>query len=92
MKGDWIENAVSDPARGPDTPFADLGPALKRLLALGADARDLSLVARHASFEAVFQVLYLRMTLAWTATTTRMMHEELLMADPSALEGRPGSA
>jgi hypothetical protein len=34
----------------PDAPFADVGPALKRLLALGASRQDLSLVCRFAVY------------------------------------------
>ena len=58
MQEHWIENAVRESEKHPDAPFADLGPALKRLLALGAARRDLSLISRFASYEAVFQTLY----------------------------------
>jgi hypothetical protein len=92
MRGFWIENVVHEASRQPDAPFADLGLVLQRLLALGADPRDLSLIARHASYEAVFSVLYMLDDPGVDGDDNKMMHEELLGADPSGLEGRPGSA
>ena len=72
----------------PDGPFADLGPALERLLARDVDRRDLSLIARHAGYEAVFQVLYMLDDPGVDEDDNKMMHEELLGADPSGKEGR----
>lgn len=46
MGGAWIDNAIAASERRPNDPFADLGPALKRLLAAGVERRDLYLVAR----------------------------------------------
>lgn len=92
MRGSWIPNAIRDAERRPDAPFADLGPALQRLLALGASPRDLSLIARHASYEAVFSVLYRLDDPGVDGGAIGMLHEELLGADPSGREGRPGSA
>jgi hypothetical protein len=92
MSESWIGDAVARFERTPDAPFADLGPALKRLLASGADRRDLCLVARHASYEAAFQVLYMLDDPGVDRDDNKMMHEELLGADPSGRDGRPGSA
>jgi hypothetical protein len=92
MRGHWIGNAVRGAERRPDAPFADLGPAAQRLLALGAEPHDLSLIARWASYDAVFQVLYMLDDPGVDDDDNKMMHEELLRADPSGLEGRPGSA
>ena len=92
MSGRWIDNAVANSERAPNAPFADLGPALKRLLASGADRRDLCLLARHASYEAAFQVLYMLDDPGVDGDNNKVMYEELLGADPSGKDGRPGSA
>ncbi|MGO8999372.1 MAG: hypothetical protein ACLQVI_39100 [Polyangiaceae bacterium] len=88
----WIDAAISSSARAPDGPFADLGPALRRLLAAGASRRDLCLLARHARYEATFELLYMLDDPGVDADDNKMLHEELLGADPSGREGRPGSA
>lgn len=87
----WIDAAIAHSKRKPDAPFADLGPALERLLAAGAARRDLCLIARHASYEAVFQVLCMLDDPGIDSDENTMLYEELLGADPSGLEGRPGS-
>jgi hypothetical protein len=88
----WIDNAIHESERIPDAPFADLGAALNRLLAAGASRRDLSLIARHAGYEAVFGTLYALGDPGVDNNDIEMMHESLLSADPSGKEGRPGSA
>jgi hypothetical protein len=92
MQEHWIDNIIRDSERRPDSPFSDLGPALKRLLAAGADRRDLSLIARHAAYEAVFGTLYALSDPGVDDNNIEMMHESLLSADPSGTEGHPGSA
>jgi hypothetical protein len=92
MQEHWIDNVIQESERRPDSPFADLGPTLKRLLAAGADRRDLSLIARHAAYEAVFGTLYSLSDPGIDDNEVEMMHESLLSADPSGREGRPGSA
>jgi hypothetical protein len=92
MQEHWIDNVIRESERSPGAPFADLGPALTRLLATGADRRDLSLVARHAAYEAVFGTLYGLSDPGVDGNDVEMMHESLLSADPSGKEGRPGSA
>jgi len=92
MSGRWIDAAVAHSKRNSEAPFADLGPALERLLAAGAAREDLCLVARHASYEAAFQLLYMLDDPGVDGDDNKMMHEELLGADPSGREGRPGSA
>jgi len=91
MRGTWIENVVCASRQRPNEPFADLGPVLERLLKLGATPRDLSLIARFAKYEAVFSVLYMLGDPGVDADDNQMLHEELLTADPSGLDGRPGS-
>jgi hypothetical protein len=92
MQEHWIDNIIRESEKDPNAPFADLGPALKRLLAAGADRRDLSLIARHAAYEAVFGTLYALSDPGVDDNNVEMMHESLLTADPSGKEGRPGSA
>ena len=92
MQEHWIDNIIRESDKQPDAPFADLGPALKRLLALGASRRDLSLIYRQASYEAVFGTLYMLGDPGVDDNDIELMHESLLSADPSGKEGRPGSA
>jgi hypothetical protein len=92
MQEHWIDNTVRESEKQPNAPFADLGPVLKRLLAAGADRRDLSLIARQAAYEAVFGTLYSLSDPGVDDNNIEMMHELLLSADPSGKEGRPGSA
>ena len=92
MQEHWIDNAMAASAKSPNAPFADLGPALQRLLAQGADRRDLSLIARHAAYEAAFGTLYSLGDPGVDEEEAESLHESLLSADPSGLEGRPGSA
>ena len=92
MQEHWIDNIMREAERRPDSPFAELGPALNRLMATGADRRDLSLIARYAAYEAVFSALYALSDPGVDGNDIEMMHESLLSADPSGREGRPGSA
>jgi hypothetical protein len=88
----WIDNITRASEKDPSAPLADLGPALKRLLALGASRRDMSLISRFASYEAVLGVLYMLSDPGIDDNDVEMMHESLLAADPSGMEARPGSA
>jgi len=54
--------------------------------------RELALINRFASFEAVFQTLYLLSNPGVDSNDIEMLHESLLGADPSGKEGRPGAA
>lgn len=92
MQEHWIDNIIRESEQRPDSPFADLGPALTRLLGIGADRRDLSLIARQAAYEAVFGTLYALSDPGVNDNDIEMLHESLLSADPSGKEGRPGSA
>lgn len=87
-----LERVIADSKRRPSEPFGDTGPALERLLALGASARDINLIMRDAAYEAVFQTLYAVGDPGVDDGNVFMLHESLLTADPSGLEGRPGSA
>jgi hypothetical protein len=79
-------------ARDPDSPFADIGPIVARLLALGASRRDLSLLLRFAAYEEAFSVVSLLEDPGLDEEQMDGLHENILGADPSGLEGRPGSA
>ncbi len=90
--GAWIENAISQANATPNGQFADAGLALQRLTSGGASPRDLQLVTRAAIYEAVFNLLYMLDDPGVDDGNVFMLHESLLSADPSGLEGRPGSA
>src|SRR5437867_3273011 len=83
MQERWIDNYIREFERNPNGPFSDLGEALRRLLALGASRRDLSLITRAASYESVFQCLYMLGDPGVDDDDYTMMHESLLGADPS---------
>jgi hypothetical protein len=87
-----LHRMVAMSKRRPDDPFADTGAAIERLLSLGASARDIGLIQRHAAYEAVFQTLYALNDPGVDDGDVFMLHERLLTADPSGREGRPGSA
>jgi hypothetical protein len=89
MAGHWIENLIKTSERQPNSPFADTGIILKKLLTLGASKEDLSFVARYAAYETSFGILYSLEDPG--VDDTSMLHESLLSADPSGKEGRPGS-
>lgn len=92
MTGAWIDNTIDASKKDAEAPFADAGAALQRLLAKGADRRDLSLAARFAIYEAVFSLLYMLDDPGVEDGDVFMLQESLLGADPSGKEGRPGSA
>ena len=92
MKEHWIENAIQASEKNPNGPFGDIGAVLKRLLSLGASKRDLSLIHRMASYQAVFSTLYKLGDPGVDPNNADMLFEELLISDPSGLEARPGSA
>lgn len=93
MQEDWIDKEIAMSQRYPNAPFADVGPVLSRLLSLGVTRRELCLIARSAEYNGIFDALY---ALDGHPGIEEKNHaglaESLLMADPSGLEGRPGSA
>jgi hypothetical protein len=76
----------------PNDPFADTGPAIERLLALGASERDICIIRRDAAYRAVFGTLYSIGDPGIDDDDVFMLHESLLTADPSGMDGRPGSS
>lgn len=92
LEGHWIENVIRESEAKPDSAFADVGPALRRLLAAGVDRGDLCLIARHAAYEAVFGVLYALSDPGIDDHDVEMLHESLLSADPGGQAGPTGTA
>ena len=92
LRPEGLTQMISRAKAKPDEPFADSGPALERLLGLGADPRDICLLMRDAAYGAVFSTLYSIDDPGVDGNDVFMLHEELLMADPSGMEGRPGSS
>lgn len=92
LRSHGLDQAIAYARARPDEPFADSGPAMERLRALGADPRDICLLMRHAAYEAVFGTLYAIGDPGVDGGKVFMLHEDLLGADPSGMEGRPGSA
>ena len=56
---EWIEQAVARSKKNPTAPYAGLGKALERVLALGATSEDLTEIARCLQAQALFDVCYL---------------------------------
>ena len=98
MRGSWITHHIQFAQKQPNAPFADLGAVLVRLRSLGATDRELSIIARAAAYQAAFGVLTsfgdpgLDGVPDETASLIDSLHEDILSADPSGREGRPGSA
>jgi hypothetical protein len=92
MRDDGLDNIVKYCKRNPDGPFGDTGAAIERLLAVGASRHDLRLVLRTIAYEAVFGTLFAFSDPGLEEDDVSSLYEELLMADPSGMEGRPGSA
>jgi hypothetical protein len=92
LRDNALDNTIANCARNPGGPFSDTGPAIKRILDAGASPRDLRLVLRAAAYEAVFGTLYAMGDPGVDDNEVFMLHEDLLTADPSGMEGRPGSA
>ena len=88
-----LDTIIAECRRHPGRPFSDTGPAIERILAAGVSRSDLTLLLRFTAYEAVFGTLYaLSDPGAAEIDDIGTLYEELLMADPSGMEGRPGSA
>jgi hypothetical protein len=91
---DDLDEIVERSKRLPDEPFADAGAAIERILAAGAQRRDVCLLLRYAAYRGVFDTLYVIDPEGAEVDCKDLidLHEWLLSADPSGMEGRPGSA
>ena len=88
-----LDNIIANCRRDPAGPFGDTGPAIERILAAGLTRRDLRLVMRSTAYDAVFGTLYSLCDPGLDRDDDLSgLYEEILMADPSGMEGRPGSA
>jgi hypothetical protein len=93
LRDEALDNIIAHCRRNPDGSFGDTGAAIERMLAAGVSRRDLRLVLRNNAYEAVFGTLYaLSDPGEQDDDDVSTLYEELLMADPSGMEGRPGSA
>jgi len=92
MRDGALDNIVKHCKRDSDGPFGDTGAAIERLLAAGASRHDLRLVLRYMAYEATFGTLFAFSDPGLEEGDVSSLYEELLMADPTGMEGRPGSA
>jgi hypothetical protein len=94
VREDELDRIVGECKQRPDKPFGDAGAALERILGAGAQRRDLCLLLRYAAYNAVFSTLYEIDPEGAGVDCKHLvgLYECLLSADPSGMEGRPGSA
>lgn len=55
----WIDRTIADAKARPSDPGAGIGPALERLLAVGADRKDIHEVVRVMQYELLSSLCYL---------------------------------
>jgi len=91
MTGGWIDGTIEAARNRPDDPFADSGPLLQAILKKGVTKADICRLARHIRYETVFETVQLAAEEELDSEQLEGVHEELLMADPSGKDGRPGS-
>jgi hypothetical protein len=88
-----LDNVIANCRRRPQDAFSDVGPAIERMLAAGVSRQDLCRVLRLTAYEAVFGTLYALSEPGVDGDEDpSTLYEELLMADPSGVDGRSGSA
>ena len=83
-----LDNVIAYGRWQPEAPFASVGPAIERMLAAGVSRHDICLLRRGTAYEAVFATLYALDDPGVDDGDFLMLHEDLLSADPSGLEGR----
>ena len=91
LNDDAVTDIIDNCKGSENEPFGDTGPTLERMLASGASKADIALVMRAVAYEAVFGTLYALDDPGVGNGDVFMLHEELLIADPSGMEGRPDS-
>lgn len=88
--GKWLADLAGK--KTGDGPFEDTGAAVKRLLASGMNAAELGGMAAWHRYDACRRTLQLLQEAGIKRTDEADgLYESLLGADPSGLEGRPGS-
>ncbi len=87
----WLNGLVRNAKELPDGSFADVGPAVQRLLDAGASVEDLCRLVRHERYMACLGVLCKIDDLDVSSEDLAGLDETFLTAEPSGLEGRPGS-
>ena len=88
--GEWLGDLAKGKAG--DEPFGDTGPAVAALLKDGAAQADLGLFCAWHRYDACLETLRLLEESGMTkGEEADGLYESLLSADPSGLEGRPGS-
>jgi hypothetical protein len=94
VREDELDRIMERSKQHPDQPFADAGAATERILASGAQRRHVCILLRYAAYGAVFDTLYeIDPERAGVDCKDLIgLYEFLLSADPSEMEGRPGSA
>jgi hypothetical protein len=84
-----LDNIIANCRRRPDDAFGDVGPAIERMLTSGISRSDLCRVLRLTAYEAVFGTLYALSEPGLDREEhASTLYEELLMADPSGIDGR----
>jgi hypothetical protein len=84
-----LDNIIANNRRRPHDAFSDSGPALERMLAAGVSRHDLCRLLRLTAYEAVFGTLYALSDPGLDGDEDAgTLYEELLMADPSGVDGR----
>ena len=88
-----LDNIIANCRRRPEDAFSDVGQAIERMLGAGISRSDLCRVLRLTAYEAVFGTLYaLSEPGVDEDVDPSTLYEELLMADPSGIDGRSGPA
>jgi hypothetical protein len=88
-----LDNVIANCRRFPDERFSGTGPAIERMLAAGVSRQDLCLVMRCTAYEAVHGTLYaLSEPGVDNDVDASALYEELGLAEPDGMDGRPGRA
>ena len=91
MNGKWIAGFIAECQRRPEGAFAEVGPILQSMLEKGVSTEDICRVIRFASYDACFGLLHSLENDPLPAEEFEGIHETILTADPSGLDGGPGS-
>lgn len=54
----WTKSCIDEAEKRPQSHFAELGLALKRMLSLGVSLEDIGNVAKFVAFESIFRTMY----------------------------------